>query len=63
MDFSWISDLKDLFFEAITYLESVNPWLGVSAVVILILAVAARIADLDEIIRAWKAKGNDDEEE
>lgn len=61
IDMAWLADLKELVFAAIVYLEQQSPWLGVGAVMLLILAVAARIADLDEIIKAWKHR-NDEEE-
>lgn len=59
MDFQWISDLKDLVLEGIVYLDDRAPFLSVTVVLLLFLALAARIADLDEIIKACKSKAKE----
>lgn len=63
MDLSWISDIKDLVVEGVTFLAEQSPFLGGIVVLMLFAALAARIADLDEIIRAWREKRTHKEED
>lgn len=56
MEFMWISEAKDLIVDGIVFLSEQSPFLGGLVVLMLFAALAARIADLDEIIRAWREK-------